>query len=106
MKCGSFLLLPGRLECVKVRAHVFFEGLVQGVFFRANAKKCADAFKLTGWVRNIYDGRVEAVFEGEEEEIRQVIEWCASKQPHAKVAEKKEEFSEAKCEFEDFSIRY
>lgn len=106
MKCGSFLLLPGRLECVKVRAHAFFEGLVQGVFFRANAKKCADAFKLTGWVRNIQDGRVEAVFEGEEEKIRQAIEWCVSKQPHAKVDGKEVEFSEAKDEFEDFAIRY
>jgi acylphosphatase len=103
---GSFLLLPGRLECVKVRAHVLFEGLVQGVFFRANTKKCADALKLTGWVRNTYDGRVEAVFEGEEEKVRQAIEWCASKQPHAKVDGKEVEFSEAKDEFEDFAIRY
>jgi len=91
---------------VKIRAHVFFEGLVQGVFFRANAKKCADAFKLTGWVRNTYDGRVEAVFEGDEESVRQAIEWCASKQPHAKVDEKEVEFSEAKDEFDDFAIRY
>ena len=91
---------------MKVRAHVFFEGLVQGVFFRANAKKRADAFKLTGWVRNTQDGRVEAVFEGEEEKIRQAIEWCVSKQPHAKVDGKEVEFSEAKDEFEDFAIRY
>jgi acylphosphatase len=91
---------------VNVRAHVFFEGLVQGVFFRANAKRCADAFKLTGWVRNTRDGRVEAVFEGEEEKIRQAIEWCASKQPYAKVDGKEVELSEAKGEFEDFAIRY
>jgi acylphosphatase len=91
---------------VKIRAHVLFEGLVQGVFFRANAKKCADAFKLTGWVRNIQDGRVEAIFEGEEEKVRQAIEWCASKQPHAKVDGKEVEFSEANGEFEGFAIRY
>lgn len=106
MKCGSFLLLQGRLECVKIRAHVLFEGLVQGVLFRANAKKCADAFKLTGWVKNTCDGRVEAVFEGEEEKVRQALEWCASKQPHARVDGKEVEFSEAKGEFEDFAIRY
>jgi acylphosphatase len=94
------------LEGVKVRAHVFFEGLVQGVFFRANTKKCADALNLTGWVRNTYDGRVEAVFEGEEEEVYQAIDWCASKQPHAKVDRKDVEFSDAKGEFEDFMIRY
>lgn len=91
---------------MKVRARVFFEGLVQGVFFRANTKKCADSFELTGWVRNTHDGRVEAVFEGEEEKVRQAIEWCASKQPHAKVDGKEVEFSEANGEFEGFAIRY
>lgn len=91
---------------MKVRARVFFEGLVQGVFFRANTKECADSFKLTGWVRNTHDGRVEAVFEGEEEKVRQAIEWCASKQPHAKVDGKEVEFSEANGEFEGFAIRY
>jgi acylphosphatase len=94
------------LEGVKVRAHVFFEGLVQGVFFRAHTKKCADALMLTGWVRNTHDGRVEAVFEGEEEKVHEAIEWCASKQPHAKVDKKEVELSEAKGEFEDFMIRY
>ncbi len=106
MECASFLVLPGRLQSVKVRAHVFFEGLVQGVFFRANTKKCADSFGLTGWVRNTYDGRVEALFEGEEEKVRQAIEWCASKQPHAVVEGKEVSYSEPKDEFEDFAIRY
>jgi acylphosphatase len=89
---------------VKVRAHVLFEGLVQGVFFRSNTKKCADALNLTGWVRNTHDGRVEAVFEGEEEKVRQAVEWCATKQPYAKVRSKQVEFSEATGEFDMFSI--
>lgn len=89
---------------MKVRARVVFEGLVQGVFFRANAKKCADAYGLAGWVRNRYDGSVEAVFEGEEEKVRQAIEWCATKQPFAKVDKKTVEFSDAKDEFDEFSI--
>jgi len=89
---------------MRVRAHVFFDGLVQGVFFRANTRKCADELALTGWVRNTHDGRVEAVFEGEEEKVRQAIEWCATRQPYAKVDSKQVEMSEATGEFEVFSI--
>jgi acylphosphatase len=89
---------------VKIRAQVFFEGLVQGVFFRANTKKCADALHLTGWVKNTYDGRVEAVFEGEEGKVHQAVDWCASKQPYAKVKAKAVKISEPTGEFETFSI--
>ena len=83
---------------------MFFDGLVQGVFFRANTKRCADSLGLTGWVRNTYDGRVEAVFEGEEKSVNDAIEWCCEKQPHAKVKSKKVDFSKATGEFEMFSI--
>ncbi|MCU0859295.1 MAG: acylphosphatase [Thermoplasmata archaeon] len=81
-----------------------FEGLVQGVFFRANTRRCAEEMGLTGWVRNLPDGRVEAVFEGEEAKVRQAIEWCATKQPYAQVRSKEVELSEFKGEFEMFSI--
>jgi acylphosphatase len=103
---SNFLLVLRRYVAVNVRAHVFFEGLVQGVFFRANTKKCADALGLTGWVKNTYDGRVEAVFEGEENKVHQAIEWCSSKQPHAKVDRRQVDLSEAKGEFDGFSVRY
>jgi acylphosphatase len=89
---------------VKVRAHVFFEGRVQGVFFRANTCKCAESLGLTGWVRNTSDGRVETVFEGEEEAVNEAIEWCASKQPHARVRSKTVKFSDATGEFDMFSV--
>ncbi|MEW5748059.1 MAG: acylphosphatase [Candidatus Thermoplasmatota archaeon] len=89
---------------MKVRAHVVFEGLVQGVFFRANAQKCARSLGLTGWVRNRDDGAVEAVFEGEERAVDQAVEWCATGQPHARVERKAVEMSEATDEFDDFSI--
>ena len=89
---------------MKVRAHAFFEGLVQGLFFRANTQKCALSLGLTGWVRNRADGGVEAVFEGEEEAVRAAIEWCAAKQPHARVERRKVEFADATDEFETFSI--
>ena len=90
---------------VKVRAHVIFEGLVQGVFFRANAKRCADSLRLTGWVRNRPDGTVEAVFEGEEERVKEAIEWCASRQPYAQVEQKREDISAPSGEFESFTVR-
>jgi acylphosphatase len=89
---------------MKIRAHVFFEGLVQGVFFRANTKRCADSLELTGWIKNTHDGRVEAVFEGEERKVHQAIEWCVSKQPYAKVEGKEIVTSEPTGEFEIFSI--
>ncbi len=91
---------------VKIRAHVMFDGLVQGVFFRANTKRCADSLGLTGWVRNTRDGRVEAVFEGEEETVNDAIEWCCTKQPHARVSSKKIDYSKATGEFDAFSIAH
>ncbi len=90
---------------MKKRAHVVFEGLVQGVFFRANTKGCADSLGLTGWVRNRHDGSVEAVFEGEEEKLRQAIEWCSTKQPYARVSNKVVEMSSATDEFDGFFVR-
>ncbi len=91
---------------MKIRAHVVYEGRVQGVFFRANAKRCADALGVTGWVRNVPDGNVEATYEGEEEKVREAVELCAEKQPYAKVRNKKVDYSSATGEFEEFSIRY
>ncbi len=90
--------------CVRVRAHVFFEGLVQGVFFRANTQRCAEELGVTGWVRNTSDGRVEAVFEGEEGIVNEAIDWCATRQPYAQVRSKDVELSEFKGEFDMFSI--
>ena len=83
---------------------MLFEGLVQGVFFRVNTQKCALSLGLTGWVRNREDGSVEAVFEGEEEAVKAAIDWCAAKQPHARVEWKRVEFADATGEFETFSI--
>lgn len=89
---------------MKVRAHVVFEGLVQGVFFRANTQKCALSHGLVGWVRNRADGSVEAVFEGEEGDVMKAIDWCSIEQPLAKVERKKVEFGEVTGEFDSFSI--
>lgn len=58
------------------RAHVFIHGKVQGVSFRASTKRNADDIGVRGWVRNLSDGRVEAVFEGSEEDIREMLSFC------------------------------
>lgn len=91
---------------MNVRAHVIFDGRVQGVFFRSNAKKCADSLGVTGWVRNTADGKVEAVFEGEEEKVRRAVDWCSTEQPYARVESKSAKMSEATGEFDSFDIRY
>ncbi len=91
---------------MKIRAHVVFEGLVQGVFFRANAQICARRHGLTGWVRNLSDGRVEAVFEGDEGSVDSAIEWCSNRQPHAKVERSTVDKSEPTGEYGDFSITH
>jgi acylphosphatase len=60
------------------RAHVFVSGEVQGVNFRGATQSQADQLGLNGWVQNLRDGRVEAVFEGEPDAVRQMVEWCQS----------------------------
>ncbi len=68
-----------------IRAHVFVEGRVQGVFFRAETQAAASRFGVTGWVRNLDDGRVEALFEGSEEAVELAVAWCSQGPPHASV---------------------
>lgn len=88
-----------------VRAHLFISGRVQGVFFRACTQEEAQKRNLTGWVRNLYDRRVEAVFEGEEEVVKSMISWCHSGPPHAVVSEVSVEIEEPRNEFTRFDIR-
>ncbi|MFA5867559.1 MAG: acylphosphatase [Actinomycetota bacterium] len=68
------------------RAHIFVSGHVQGVFFRAAAAETADGLDLCGWVRNLSDGRVEIVAEGNKEAARRLIDWCYEGPPAAQVA--------------------
>ncbi|MBW4654192.1 MAG: acylphosphatase [Kaiparowitsia implicata GSE-PSE-MK54-09C] len=68
-----------------VRAHVFVSGKVQGVGYRASAWDAAALLKLNGWVRNLRDGRVEAVFEGPRDRVEEVIRWCHQGPPAAIV---------------------
>ena len=58
------------------RARVRVKGSVQGVFFRVETRDRARSLGVSGWVRNLQDGAVEAVFEGPEEQVESMVEWC------------------------------
>lgn len=80
--------------------HLLIKGKVQGVFYRASAKDVAEQLKLTGWIRNTVDGDVEAVACGDEDRIKEFIEWCNKGPRKAEVykvvvTEKEEEHFES-----------
>lgn len=68
-----------------MRRRVVVSGIVQGVFFRDTCRREADAAKVAGWVRNLPDGRVEAVFEGAPEAVDAMIRWCRRGPSRARV---------------------
>ncbi len=88
------------------RAHVFIKGKVQGVYFRQNLRIVSKRHKVNGWVRNLKDGRVEAVLEGEEINVSEVIEWCHAGPAEAKVDDVKVEYEPYKGEFSNFTVLY
>lgn len=90
----------------KIRAHVYVTGKVQGVFFRQNTKRQAQARGVTGWVKNLEDGRVEAVFEGEEDAVRAVVEFCKVGPKAAQVTDIAVDWEPYRGEFQAFSIIY
>lgn len=90
----------------KVCAHVFVSGRVQGVFFRAETKKTADSLGVSGWVKNLPDGRVEAVFEGDEDTVKKAIEWCRSGSGYSRVDDIEIEWEPPSGEHESFEIKY
>ena len=90
----------------KVRAHVRIEGRVQGVCFRMETRRAAGERGLTGWVRNLADGRVEAVFEGLEADVRSMLSWCETGPPLARVDKTVVEWESVGEDFDAFSITY
>ncbi|MBI1878210.1 MAG: acylphosphatase [Chloroflexi bacterium] len=89
-----------------IRAHVFISGRVQGVNFRWFTQRKAEALGLTGWVRNLWDRRVEAVFEGNESAVRQAVAWCHTGEPPARVTNVEVTYSPATSEFDTFGITW
>lgn len=69
----------------KKRVRVLIKGRVQGVFFRAYTRDAATLEGLAGWVRNLPDGRVEAVFEGDAESVERMVAWCRQGSPLSRV---------------------
>jgi acylphosphatase len=91
---------------VKTRAHVFVSGRVQGVFFRTEIRYEAKKRDVKGWVRNLPDERVEAVFEGEETQVRELVEFCRRGPPGARVTNIDVTWEPYSGEFNSFGIRY
>jgi len=60
----------------RIRKHVVVSGRVQGVWFRESCRRTAEHHRVTGWVRNLPDGRVEAVFEGAPDDVEYLVAWC------------------------------
>ena len=87
------------------RVRAIFIGTVQGVFFRAHTKEFADRIGVKGWVRNLPDGSVEAVFEGEDRAVDETIRLCRDAQPRAVVEEVSLSLEPVMGDFSDFSIQ-
>ncbi|MEX0724035.1 MAG: acylphosphatase [Gracilimonas sp.] len=88
-----------------MKKHIFIEGRVQGVGFRHFTRKNAEALGVTGWVQNLPDDRVEAVFQGDEEQVNELIEKCKEGPAASYVKEIKAEVDSSSDVFKDFSVR-
>jgi acylphosphatase len=93
------------VETTKVRAHLFVSGRVQGVFFRMETRHRAIRKNIRGWVRNASDGRVEAIFEGEKEDVEQMIAFCRRGPSGARVTNVDVQWEEYTDELRNFQIR-
>lgn len=89
-----------------VQAKVRFYGMVQGVFFRANTKRKARETGINGYVKNMPDGSVEAVFEGDEKKVKEIIDWCSTKISMARVTDVDVEYENIEDRLSGFEIRY
>jgi len=87
-----------------IRTYLIIEGRVQGVWFRESTRRKAAALGLTGWVRNRPDGTVEAVVEGPEQEVEELVSWCRIGPPSARVTTVHRNQEIWKGEFDTFDI--
>ncbi len=84
-------------------SHLIISGKVQGVFYRASAKQMAETLSVTGWIKNTWDGNVEAVVSGDKEALEKFIAWCKKGPARAEVSEVIVTPEEDKS-FPDFSV--
>ena len=87
------------------RAHVQVSGQVQGVFFRDATRQEAESLGLSGWVSNMPDGRVEAVFEGDSDSVRRMVQWCEEGPNQADVEDVDVSYEEAEGGMSGFEVR-
>ena len=90
---------------MKTRVHLFISGAVQGVFFRDSAKQVAQSIGITGYVRNLQDGRVELVAEGELDSVDKLVQWCHKGPPAAIVESVTIESEQFNGEFDLFDVK-
>lgn len=91
---------------MNIRAIVTVKGRVQGVSFRHYTQQTAILHNVTGWVRNLDDGNVEGCFEGEEKDVRALIDWCRRGPDWARVDEVLVENEPYRGEFSGFNVRF
>lgn len=90
----------------KARVYIVVSGRVQGVFFRAETQEKAKDLGVFGWVKNLSEGRVEAVFEGEKPQVEEMLKWAKKGPPGAIVSNLNVIWEEYRGEFSNFEIRY
>lgn len=90
----------------KIRRHIYISGRVQGVGFRANARDKAQILGVKGWIKNLHDGRVEAVVEGEQSSVNQMINYLKRGPSFARVENCEVKKENSKDNLHSFSIRY
>jgi acylphosphatase len=88
-----------------VRARLLISGIVQGVGYRYSCRREAQGLGLTGWVRNLPDGRVEALVQGTREQVERMIKWCTRGPEEARVSDIAVSYEESADEFREFGIR-
>ncbi len=87
------------------QAHLIISGKVQGVFYRASCQEVAQGLGLKGWVRNLSNGDVEVLAQGEKEKIEKLIDWCKKGPPSAKVNNANVKWEDLKEEFKNFDVK-
>ena len=89
-----------------IRMHVYVSGYVQGVAYRYSAVRQARSLSLAGWVKNLHDGRVELMIEGEEGAVRQMLDWCYHGPRSARVTEVQAEARPYSGKYTGFELRF
>ena len=88
-----------------VCARLLISGIVQGVGYRWSCRREAQGLGLTGWVRNLPDGRVEALLQGTKEQVERMIKWCYRGPAEAQVSDIAVTYEDALEDFKEFGIR-